>query len=29
MYTVKEVAKKMNLSEHTIRFWAKSGFSLL
>ena len=26
MYTVKEVAKKMNLSEHTIRFWAKSGF---
>ena len=26
MYTVKEVAKKMEVSEHTIRFWAKSGF---
>ncbi len=26
MYTVKEVADKMNISEHTIRFWAKSGF---
>lgn len=26
MYTIKEVAKKMNISEHTIRFWAKSGF---
>lgn len=26
MFTVKEVAKKMEVSEHTIRFWAKSGF---
>lgn len=26
MYTVKEVAEKMDVSEHTIRFWAKSGF---
>lgn len=26
MYTIKEVAEKMNVSEHTIRFWAKSGF---
>ena len=26
MYTIKEVAKKMDISEHTIRFWAKSGF---
>ncbi len=26
MYTVKEVAKKMEVCEHTIRFWAKSGF---
>lgn len=26
MYTIKEVAKKMNISEHTLRFWAKSGF---
>lgn len=25
MYTVKEVALKMNISEHTLRFWAKSG----
>ena len=26
MYTIKEVADKMNVSEHTLRFWAKSGF---
>lgn len=26
MYTIKEVAKKMDISEHTLRFWAKSGF---
>ncbi len=26
MYTVKEVADKMDVSEHTLRFWAKSGF---
>ncbi len=26
MYTVKDVAKKLEVSEHTIRFWAKSGF---
>lgn len=26
MYTNKEVAKKMDISEHTLRFWAKSGF---
>ena len=26
MYTVKEVAKKMEVSEHTLRFWAKSDF---
>ena len=26
MYTIKEVAKKMDISEYTIRFWAKSGF---
>ncbi len=25
MFTIKEVAKKLNVSEHTIRFWAKSG----
>jgi DNA-binding transcriptional MerR regulator len=25
MYTVKDVAKIMDVSEHTIRFWAKSG----
>ncbi len=25
MYTVKQVAKKLDISEHTIRFWAKSG----
>lgn len=28
MYTIKEVADKMEISEHTLRFWAKSGFSL-
>lgn len=27
MYTIKEVAEKMDISEHTLRFWAKSGFS--
>lgn len=26
MYTIKEVAEKMDVSEHTLRFWAKSGF---
>ena len=26
MFTVKEVSEKMNVSEHTLRFWAKSGF---
>ena len=26
MYTIKDVAEKMELSEHTLRFWAKSGF---
>lgn len=26
MYTIKEVAKKMDISEHTLRFWSKSGF---
>ncbi len=26
MYTVKEAAQKMDISEHTLRFWAKSGF---
>lgn len=26
MYTIKEVAKMMDVSEHTLRFWAKSGF---
>ncbi len=25
MYTIKEVAQKMDISEHTLRFWAKSG----
>lgn len=29
MYTIKEVAEKMDVSEHTLRFWAKSGFFLL
>lgn len=26
MYTIKEVADKLSISEHTLRFWAKSGF---
>lgn len=26
MYTIKEVADKLEVSEHTLRFWAKSGF---
>ena len=26
MYTIKEVAEKMEISEHTLRFWAKNGF---
>lgn len=26
MYTIKEVAEKIDVSEHTLRFWAKSGF---
>ena len=26
MYTIKEVADKIDISEHTLRFWAKSGF---
>ena len=26
MYTIKDVADKMDVSEHTLRFWAKSGF---
>ena len=26
MYTIKEVADRMDISEHTLRFWAKSGF---
>ena len=26
MYTIKEVSKLMDVSEHTLRFWAKSGF---
>ncbi len=26
MYTIKEVADIMEVSEHTLRFWAKSGF---
>ena len=25
MYTIKEVAERMDISEHTLRFWAKSG----
>ncbi len=25
MYTIKEVADKMDISEHTLRFWAKNG----
>lgn len=26
MYTIKEAADMMNISEHTLRFWAKNGF---
>lgn len=26
MYTIKEVSKITDISEHTLRFWAKSGF---
>jgi len=26
MYTIKEVADKMDVSDHTLRFWSKSGF---
>ncbi|OGH96575.1 MAG: hypothetical protein A2039_00695 [Candidatus Melainabacteria bacterium GWA2_34_9] len=26
MYTIKEVAKRLDVSEHTLRFWDKSGF---
>ena len=26
MYTIKDVAEKMDVSEHTLRFWSKSGF---
>lgn len=26
MYTIKQVSNIMDVSEHTIRFWAKSGF---
>lgn len=26
MYTIKDVSKLMDVSEHTLRFWAKSGF---
>ncbi|MCD7779275.1 MAG: MerR family transcriptional regulator [Candidatus Gastranaerophilales bacterium] len=26
MYTIKEVSEKMEISEHTLRFWAKCGF---
>ena len=26
MYTIKEVSKMMDVSEHTLRFWAKSDF---
>ena len=26
MYTIKEVSDIMQVSEHTLRFWAKSGF---
>ena len=26
MYTIKDVAEKMYVSEHTLRFWSKSGF---
>lgn len=26
MYTIKETADMMDISEHTLRFWAKNGF---
>lgn len=26
MYTIKEVSEIMDVSEHTLRFWSKSGF---
>lgn len=26
MYTIKEVAEMMEISEHTLRFWSKCGF---
>ena len=26
MYTIKDVSRIMEISEHTLRFWAKSGF---
>lgn len=26
MYTIKEVSQKLSISEHTLRFWAKSDF---
>lgn len=26
MYTIKEAAEMMDVSEHTLRFWAKNGF---
>lgn len=26
MYKIKEVAQKLDISEHTLRFWAKCGF---
>ena len=26
MYTIKEVSEMMDISEHTLRFWAKNGF---
>lgn len=26
MYTIKEASQKSGVSEHTLRFWAKSGF---
>ena len=29
MYTIKEVADKMEVSEHTLRIWAKTGFFAL
>ena len=29
MYTIKEVAEKMDISEHTIRFWAKNGKNVM